>query len=187
MGARATLLSLTWPRRPGSPGVQLPAGKSVERAVVCLGLGWSHELLLGGPRIDHQDRQHPRPTTPHRSRLAHRARYLVGKTMRDRWELASPAARARGDAGNQRLHQRLDPFNECRKRHVIANVAIARELAGWCWSLAVHAAGERNGYANGPCGPTVSPAGRGLAVPRSTSAHRRLMSSNVGSSEWASC
>jgi transposase len=23
------------------------------------------------------------------------------------------------------------------KRHVIANVAIARELDGWCWSLAV--------------------------------------------------
>ena len=29
----------------------------------------------------------------------HRARYVVGKTMRDRWELAGPAARARGDAG----------------------------------------------------------------------------------------
>ena len=24
-----------------------------------------------------------------------------------------------------------------RKRHVVANVAVARELAGWCWSLAV--------------------------------------------------
>jgi transposase len=24
-----------------------------------------------------------------------------------------------------------------KKRPVIANVAIARELAGWCWSLAV--------------------------------------------------
>ncbi len=67
----------------------------------------------------------------------HRARYVVGKTMRDRWELASPAARARGDAGNRRLHQRWVRFNERRKRHVVANVAIARELAGWCWSLAV--------------------------------------------------
>jgi transposase len=67
----------------------------------------------------------------------HRARYVAGKTMRDRWDLASPAARARGDAGNQRLHQRWVRFNERRKRGVIANVAIARELAGWCWSLAV--------------------------------------------------
>ena len=67
----------------------------------------------------------------------HRARYVVGKTMRERWELATPAARARGDAGNRRLHARWDTFRARRKRSVIANVAIARELAGWCWSLAV--------------------------------------------------
>jgi transposase len=66
----------------------------------------------------------------------HRPRYRPGKTMRDRWDLASPAARARGDAGNQRLHQRWTRFTERHKRPVIANVAIARELAGWCWSLA---------------------------------------------------
>ena len=67
----------------------------------------------------------------------HRARYAIGKTMLDRWDLASPAARARGDAGNRRLHARWVRFNDRRKRHVIANVAVARELAGWCWSLAV--------------------------------------------------
>ncbi|HVW42009.1 MAG TPA: IS110 family transposase [Amycolatopsis sp.] len=67
----------------------------------------------------------------------HRARYVAGKTLRDRWELAPAAARQRGDAGNRRLHDRWVTFNLRRKRHVIANVAIARELAGWCWSLAV--------------------------------------------------
>jgi transposase len=67
----------------------------------------------------------------------HRARYAPGTTMRDRWELAPPAARARGDAGNRRLHDRWIAFNQRRKRSVVANVAIARELAGWCWSLAV--------------------------------------------------
>ena len=67
----------------------------------------------------------------------HRTRYAIGKTMLDRWDLASPAARARGDAGNRRLHARWVRFNDRRKRHVIANVAVARELAGWCWSLAV--------------------------------------------------
>jgi transposase len=67
----------------------------------------------------------------------HRAGYRPGKTMRDRWELAGPAARARGDAGNQRLHARWTRFTQRHKRPVIANVAIARELAGWCWSLAV--------------------------------------------------
>jgi transposase len=67
----------------------------------------------------------------------HRARYVVGKTLRERWELAPLAAKARGDAGNRRLHDRWITFNLRRKRHVIANVAIARELAGWCWSLAI--------------------------------------------------
>jgi transposase len=67
----------------------------------------------------------------------HRARYVAGKTMRDRWELAPPQARARGDQGNHRLHSRWVKFNERKKKPVIANVAIARELAGWCWSLVV--------------------------------------------------
>ena len=57
--------------------------------------------------------------------------------MRARWELAPAAARARGHAGNQRPHQRWVHFTKRKKDPVIANVAIARELAGWCWSLAV--------------------------------------------------
>ena len=67
----------------------------------------------------------------------HRPVYRVGKTMRDRWELAGPAARARGDEGNRRLHHRWNTMRARHKRHVVATVAIARELAGWCWSLAV--------------------------------------------------
>src|SRR4051794_923053 len=67
----------------------------------------------------------------------HRPRYWVSKTMRDRWELAPAAARIRGDEGNRRLHQRWVKFIERRKKSTIADVAIARELAGWCWSLAV--------------------------------------------------
>jgi transposase len=56
--------------------------------------------------------------------------------MRARWDAAGPAARARGHAGNQRLHQRWESFTARNKKPVIANVAVARELAGWCWSLA---------------------------------------------------
>jgi len=67
----------------------------------------------------------------------HQGRYTVGKTMRERWDLAPAPARGRGDAGNRRLHKQWVRFNDRGKRHVIANVAIARELAGWCWSLAV--------------------------------------------------
>jgi transposase len=57
--------------------------------------------------------------------------------MRTRWELAPPAARVRGHSGNHRLHQRWQAMQQRKKKPVIANVAIARELAGWCWSLAV--------------------------------------------------
>lgn len=67
----------------------------------------------------------------------HRARYQPGVVLRRRWDAASPAARARGQAANRRLHQRWVRFNERKKRPVVANAAIARELAGWCWSLAV--------------------------------------------------
>ena len=67
----------------------------------------------------------------------HRPAYRPGKVMRDRWELAPAAAQHRGDTGNRRLHERWVTFNLRKKRTVIANVAIARELAGWCWSLAV--------------------------------------------------
>jgi transposase len=45
----------------------------------------------------------------------------------------------REDAGNQGLHERWLRFNEGKKRTgiAIANVAVARELAGWCWSFAM--------------------------------------------------
>ena len=36
----------------------------------------------------------------------HHARYVAGTELRRRWDLAPAAARARGDAGNRRLHQR---------------------------------------------------------------------------------
>jgi transposase len=67
----------------------------------------------------------------------HRPRYRVGAVMRGRWEQAPAAARARGDLGNRRLHDRWVRLLERRKRPTIANIAVARELAGWCWSLAV--------------------------------------------------
>lgn len=67
----------------------------------------------------------------------HRKPYRPGVTLRRRWAAACPAARARGQEGNFRLHQRWTHFDQRKKRPVIANAAIARELAGWCWSLAV--------------------------------------------------
>jgi transposase len=67
----------------------------------------------------------------------HRPRYRPGRDLRRRWETASPAACARGQAANRRLNARWAGFDARKKRPVVANAAIARELAGWCWSLAV--------------------------------------------------
>jgi transposase len=67
----------------------------------------------------------------------HRRRYVVGATMTRRWDRADATARARGHQGNQRLHARWQRFDARSKRPAVANVAIARELAGWCWSLAI--------------------------------------------------
>lgn len=67
----------------------------------------------------------------------HRRRNVPGAQMRRRWELAPAQARLRGQDGNARLHARWQRFDARRKRPAVANVAVARELAGWCWSLAV--------------------------------------------------
>ncbi len=67
----------------------------------------------------------------------HRPAYRVpGVDLRRRWDGASPAARDRGRRANRRLHERWARFDARGKRPVVANTAIARELAGWCWSLA---------------------------------------------------
>ena len=67
----------------------------------------------------------------------HRKPYRPTAVLRRRWQLASPAAVARAQAGNHRLHQRWVGYSDRKKRPVLANVAVARELAGWCWSLAM--------------------------------------------------
>jgi transposase len=67
----------------------------------------------------------------------HRKQYRPGAVMQARWAAAPAMAVVRGQAGNQRLHQKWQQFILRKKRPTIANVAVARELAGWCWSLAV--------------------------------------------------
>jgi transposase len=67
----------------------------------------------------------------------HRKSYSTsGPALRTRWAKVDPALRARGHAGNRRLNKRWSTFTERGKNPLVANVAIARELAGWCWSLA---------------------------------------------------
>jgi transposase len=44
--------------------------------------------------------------------------------------------RVRAEAAGRRLHRRWRSFDARGKRSTVAAVAVARELAGWCWSLA---------------------------------------------------
>ena len=67
----------------------------------------------------------------------HKPDYRPGKVMKDRWALAPAAIVARADTGNRRLYHRWVVLSAHKKKHTIATTAIARELAGWCWSLAV--------------------------------------------------
>jgi transposase len=67
----------------------------------------------------------------------HRAPLRPTVALRRRQDAASPAARDRAQRANQRLHSRWVGFDGRHKQPTVANTAIARELAGWCWSLAV--------------------------------------------------
>jgi len=67
----------------------------------------------------------------------HRKPYRPTVILRRRWANATPAAVARAQDANHRLHRRWIGYNDRKKRPLLANVAIARELAGWCWSLAM--------------------------------------------------
>lgn len=59
------------------------------------------------------------------------------KTVRAHRSMVSAAVRTRAQAADQRLHHRWTALDGRGKRATISVVAVARELAGWCWSLAI--------------------------------------------------
>jgi transposase len=67
----------------------------------------------------------------------HRPPYRPSTKLQRRWQRAPGPVVAHAAKGNRRLHARWQSFDTRRKRPVVANLAIARELAGWCWALAV--------------------------------------------------
>ena len=68
----------------------------------------------------------------HRRRLSQPSRELA------RRRAGQPAlVRVRAEAAGRRLQHRWAAFDARGKRSTVAAVAVARELAGWCWSLAV--------------------------------------------------
>ena len=67
----------------------------------------------------------------------HRRPYArPGKRLLRQLDLVAPVTRIRALEGNHRLHHKWEAFDTRHKMSVKANTAIARELAGWCWSLA---------------------------------------------------
>ena len=67
----------------------------------------------------------------------HRRPYRPSRELLRRRAHAHPAVIARAEQANRRLHRRWERFDQRGKRSTISAVAVARELAGWCWSLAV--------------------------------------------------
>jgi len=59
-----------------------------------------------------------------------------GRELARRREGQPAAVRARAELASRRLHRRWAAFDARGKRSTVAAVAVARELAGWCWSLA---------------------------------------------------
>ena len=75
-------------------------------------------------RVPSEDEHHRRPYRPSRELI--RRREGQPATVRERAERA-----------NRRLHQRWVALDARNKRSTISCVAVARELTGWSWSLAV--------------------------------------------------
>lgn len=67
----------------------------------------------------------------------HKKDYRPGAVMQARWDAAPVQAMLRGQDGNRRLHRKWVQYTARKKRSTTAAIAVARELAGWCWSLAV--------------------------------------------------
>ncbi|WP_166826303.1 IS110 family RNA-guided transposase [Brevibacterium limosum] len=59
-----------------------------------------------------------------------------GARLLRQFDKVDAATRVRAIEGNQRLHRVWANFDARKKRRVKANTAVARELAGWCWSVA---------------------------------------------------
>ncbi len=81
----------------------------------------------------------------HARRLLVEAAWHHRRPLRQSRELARRRAgqpalvRQRAEAAGRRLHRRWAAFDSRGKRSTVAAVAVARELAGWCWSLATMA------------------------------------------------
>lgn len=66
-----------------------------------------------------------------------RSSWQGGRELARRREGQPAAVRARAELASRRLYRRWAALDARGKRPTVSAVAVARELAGWCWSLAV--------------------------------------------------
>ena len=59
-----------------------------------------------------------------------------GARLMKQFDLVDSTTRARAMEGNRRLHYVWEQFEKRGKMRSKANAAVARQLAGWCWSVA---------------------------------------------------
>lgn len=67
----------------------------------------------------------------------HKKPYRTSRAMQARWAKAPAPVVARADRANRRLNARWEAFEARTKNRPTAVVAVARELAGHAWALAV--------------------------------------------------
>jgi transposase len=67
----------------------------------------------------------------------HRPPYRPSTKLQRRWQRAPGPVVAHAAKGNRRLHARWQSFDARGKHPVLVSLSITRELAGWCWALAV--------------------------------------------------
>ena len=109
------------------------------------------------PGRDHQDRQHATPAGCWSRRPGTSAGRCAPSATLERRRQGQPAAvRARADRSARRLHARWHALERRGKRRTIVAVAVARELAGYCWALGDHELAARRQ----PAGEESAPAQR---------------------------
>ena len=98
----------------------------------------SSPAAAGAAKGRSPDRQQPRSPAAGRWRPGTTATPIGPASSSEPAMAGQPAqVRERPDHSNHRLHQRWCRLDARAKRSTSSVVAVARELAGWCWSRAV--------------------------------------------------
>ena len=86
-------------------------------------------------RVDHQDRLHAARRLLIEASWHYRKRPRIGTALSDRQAGQPPEAIAIAWSAQHRLHRTWTRLKQRNKRRTLTAVAVARELAGFCWAI----------------------------------------------------